>query len=262
MSQQINLFNPIFRKQEVLLSLQHATAILLTIAVVAGAGSAYRYYQAASLTKETNALAAELASQQTILDEMSARRSTGKSKLLEAEIARIESKTQEDQKILSLLKGGDLGDTKGYSSYMAGFARQITAGVWLTGFDIVGAGRHMTIQGMTTQADRVPAYLTRLNQEPVLRGKTFSSLELRLPPKEKGGDGENRQTGTGSYIEFQISSEELKDKPDTPAAPAPSSVDHAVEVGNTLNEQSEKYNEQAKQVAEQAKHMKETLKTP
>ncbi|MBZ0091195.1 MAG: hypothetical protein K8F27_03110, partial [Sulfuricellaceae bacterium] len=87
------------------------------------------------------------------------------------------------------------------------------------------------------------------------------SLELRLP-KEKGGDGENRQTGTGSYIEFQVSSEELKNNSDMPAAPMPTSTDHAIEVGNTLNEQSEKYNEQAKQVAEQAKHMKETLKTP
>ncbi len=258
MSQQINLFNPIFRKHEVLLSLRHATVVLLAIAVAAGGGGAYRFYQAASLSKETRALTAELAVQQKTLDEMSARRSTGKSKLLEAEIARIESKTQEDQKILSLLGGGDVGDTKGYSSYMAGFARQIMAGVWLTGFEIVGAGRHMTIQGKSSQAERVPAYLTRLNQEPVLRGKTFASLELRLP-KEKSGDSENKPASTGAYIEFQISSEELKD--DTPAPP-PSNTDRAVEVGNALNEQSERYSEQTKQVAEQAKHLKETLKMP
>lgn len=241
-----------------LLSANRVGAALIFIILATGGFSAYRQFQTVALAKQSLALTAELATEQQTFTQLDNRRSGGKSRLLEAEISRIEKRTQDDQQILSLLKGGDLGDTKGYASYMAAFARQIIAGVWLTGFEIIGAGSHMTIQGKTTQADRVPAYLTRLNQEPVLRGKSFASLQLNLPKQTVSSDDKPRNNGY--YVEFQISSEELHDK-ETPL-PALSSEEHLTNYGKSLDEQHDKFNQQLAPVRAIADKAKEMAKAP
>jgi hypothetical protein len=47
----------------------------------------------------------------------------------------------------------------------------------------------------------VPGYILRLNNENIMRGKTFTSLQMQLP-KEESGKTSNRQ----QYLEFELKS--------------------------------------------------------
>jgi hypothetical protein len=133
----------------------------------------------------------------------------------------------DQREIAKVLKGGDLGDTSGYSDYLRAMARQIVDGVWIRRFDIAGAGRHFTIEGSTLRADLIPQYIKRLSSEDAMRGRQFATLMLR-PPKpsskdDKDASGEKKASDEAKaskpYLDFQLSSELIKPKEEG-AAPA------------------------------------------
>jgi hypothetical protein len=104
--------------------------------------------------------------------------------------------------MLNLLKSGALGNTDGYSEYMRAFARQSINGLWLTAFDIVGDGAQMSLSGAVVSPQLVPSYIQRLGKEKVMRGKTFSTLQMQQPKK----DGDRI---IPRYVEFNLRSTAL-----------------------------------------------------
>jgi hypothetical protein len=62
---------------------------------------------------------------------------------------------------------------------MRAFARQNLSGVWLTGFTIGADGGEMTISGRALNPDLVPAYIARLNKEPLLQGRKFAQFAVK-----------------------------------------------------------------------------------
>lgn len=209
MSQQINLFNPAFRNKSGRFSAVTMAAVLgFTLLGLIGA---YGYLhlklarlegQAARQGVRMEALRAQLAQAGAQLD------SRRRSPLLEQEVRHTEAQVKARQKVLARLQGGELGDTRGFSAYLRAFAAQVVNGLWLTGFTVSGAGGEMTVTGRALQPDLVPAYINRLGREPVMRGKTFSTLEMGLPQ----GAGATPDK-PARYIEFSIASKEAeKDK--------------------------------------------------
>jgi hypothetical protein len=105
------------------------------------------------------------------------------------------------REIINALKSGVIGNTMGYSKYMQAFARQVVNGLWLTGFSVEADGVQMSISGGALSPELVPGYILRLNNENIMRGKTFASLQMQLP-KEESGKTSNRQ----QYLEFELKS--------------------------------------------------------
>ena len=110
-----------------------------------------------------------------------------------------------------MVMNGGLGDTKGYSEYMRAFARQSVNGLWLTGFTMQGAGAEIELRGRTLQPELVPAYLGRLRDEAVMKGKSFATLAMGLPEKLETAQGEGRASAAEAaekapYIEFTLRS--------------------------------------------------------
>lgn len=64
-----------------------------------------------------------------------------------------------------------------YSETLKGFSRQITDGLWLTGFSL--AGKEVEIQGRLTDPAVLPVYIRRLNTDGAFAGKRFEALEMR-----------------------------------------------------------------------------------
>lgn len=227
MSQQINLFTSQFRKQVVLLSADliagSAIAMLLVMLVV----SAWTYYSGNQLRPQVDAVTARSNVAQARLDALLIERDpVAQAKVLDDEIARQESAMAERREVAAVLKGGDFGDTHGYSDYLRAMARQIVDGVWLRRFDIAGAGRHFTIEGSTLRADLIPQYIKRLSNEDAMRGRQFATLMLR-PPKpsakddqDSGGDKKaaDEVKATKPYLDFHLSSELTKPKEEGGAA--------------------------------------------
>jgi hypothetical protein len=232
MSQQINLFNPLFRPKG--FSFTSAKAMLY------GAGIALVLAAAAAVYVETGVRGAQAVAQAVDADYKAA---VAKRDQLVAEIAALKPSAQLEQEVIGLestlqgrrevvdtLKSGAIGNTRGFSDYMLAFSRQNLNGLWLTGFDV--AGNELAIQGRTLNADLVAKYLNRLNQEKALNGRQFGVMRISRPSvatlaatdAAKKGDapaGKEPAAKSPPYIEFSISTIELPDALKTAAKNEP-----------------------------------------
>ncbi len=200
MSQQINLFNPIFLTQKkyfsLLTMLQALGLIVLGSAVFYG----YARYQVSALTEQADEMTKRYTAEQTRLVKFSNEFSSQRAgQALDEEVKRLEGQAAAQEKMLDLLKSGAIGNTEGYSEYMRAFARQVVNGLWITSFDITGDGAQMTLSGAVLNAQLVPAYIRRLSKEKVMHGKTFATLEMQRPKSEAGKP-------VARYIEFNLRS--------------------------------------------------------
>jgi Tfp pilus assembly protein PilN len=206
MSQQINLFNPIFLKQKKYFSTvamgQALSLLVLGTALVAG----YATYQVSMLKHEAVATNDQVLQAQTQFVKVSAEYGVKpKNPALEQQVKQLEGDIQALRLVFDTLQKGDIGNTKGYSGYLQAFARQIVDGVWLTGVTLVGAGNEIGLQGRALQPELVPAYMSRLKREPVMQGKSFGTLEMQVPQTEASKDpAKPKPAELAGFIEFSL----------------------------------------------------------
>lgn len=200
MSQQINLYNPIFRKQKKVFSsttmLQAFALIVLVVAV---------FYFAVAL--------------QTPVLEI---RSAETSRQLRAELERLkaygaaESPAERAKAIAERRKGleaalsantqalaafeSEGGRVEGYAEVLRALARVSVDGVWLTRITFARGKGDVSIVGRATRPELVPTYLERLRAEQALRVRDFSRLEVTRPAESKAGAAPPRA------VEFMVSS--------------------------------------------------------
>lgn len=209
MSQQINLFNPIFLKQKKYFSaatMAQALGLILLGCLLLGA---YANYQVSMLAKEAETTSAQLSIVQAQLNSVNAALAPRqKNKSIEDDVLKSETEIKSLQQVFDALQKGDFGNTKGYAEYMRAFARQIVNGVWLTGFRIYGAGNEIALEGRTLQPDLVPSYISRLRREPVLRGKSFAALDMQEATdlNDKAAPQAVSHKLPAAYIEFRLQS--------------------------------------------------------
>ena len=213
MSQQINLFNPIFLKQK-----KHFSAVtmaqglgLILVGSLLLAG--YLTYRTNVLKSEASSFASQLSAADAQLKQINDLvKSRQKNTALEQGIKKTETELAQLEQVFGTLSQGDIGNTKGYSEYFKAFARQVVPGVWLTGLTIQGAGSEMGIRGRTIAADLVPDYFNRLKREPAMKGASFSALEMNAPSAEKQGEADKpaSKQGQGNYVEFNLRSAGLQ----------------------------------------------------
>lgn len=203
MSQQINLFNPAFRKRrEFFTALMLAQALFVLSLLLAGV-YVYQYRQTQMLNKQAGELAVQLEQEKVRLVKVTAEYAPRpRNEALEKRASELELQLKGEEAVLEVLQGGSLGNTQGYSSYMRAFARQSVNGLWLTEFSIRGAGRDMVIGGRTLRPELVPAYIQRLNQETVIQGGSFAALEMRQPKADAATDG--KPALVPNYLEFRL----------------------------------------------------------
>lgn len=182
MSQQINLFNPIFLKQKKVFAttpMVRALGLLLAGVVVL---VAYGSQNVAALERRAADGAGKLATLQQRMAAVNVEYAPRQpSKELGVELATAEARLHALQEVRTVLARGDIGNTAGYSGYFKGLARANVNGMWLTGVTIVGAGNEISVQGRALDAQLVPEFIARLAREPALQGKSFAELRIERP---------------------------------------------------------------------------------
>ncbi|HYA20433.1 MAG TPA: PilN domain-containing protein [Burkholderiales bacterium] len=208
MSQQINLFSPALLKKR---KIPYSAAVMLRALalIVALATLAYGYlvYQTDTLSKQVAETDKKAGEEQERLNKLTSELPPQQPSVqLQNEIKNAEAQLKARQEMVDALKhGGPIGSTEGYSQYMLAFARQSVDGLWLTSFDIVGAGSEMVITGRTVRAELVPEFVQRLSREPVMKGKQFASLRISVAQQAQGGQ---KSTGNPAYLDFILRSVE------------------------------------------------------
>ncbi len=223
MSQQINLFNPIFLKQKKIFS---AVNMLDAMALlVVGVAAFYGYASIETLNLDRQAVeTARLHDQSKArLVETGVRYAPKKIDAgLDAEVKNLQAQLIARKSTLDNVGIGLLASDISYTEYMRALARQSLAGLWLTGFRVGKGGAEMEIIGRALQPELVPSYIQRLNRERAMHGRAFDSLSMTqgegtLPAEASRPAG--APTGY-SYTEFRLGSTHAALPPRAGDAPA------------------------------------------
>jgi hypothetical protein len=211
-SQQINLFNPIFLKQKKIFTAVPMAEALGVVLAGAMLMSWFASHRVAELEQRAAAGKAQLAKRETRLNNANVQFAPRqKSPALAAELAEAEAQLAALSDVENVLRGGALGNTSGYAEYFRAFSRQNVNGLWLTGVTIVGAGSDIGVQGKAMQPTMIPNYIARLTAEKIMRGKTFASLKIdramAAPPADPAAAAAPAAPAVPSpYVEFSLQS--------------------------------------------------------
>ena len=201
MSQQINLFNPIFMKQHKYFSL---LAMLQALGlIVAGSLLFYGYavYQVGELRKQSEESTKRYNAEEVRLARFTAEFSPQQAnQALREEVLRMEKQVADQAELVEIIKSGAVGNTTGYSEYMRAFSRQVVQGLWLTGFRVVGDATQISLSGAVLSPELLPAYIQRLSKEDIMQGKAFSTLQMQQPKVDAS------QGDIARYVEFELRS--------------------------------------------------------
>ena len=210
MSQQVNLYSPIFRRQEkkfsALAMLQASGVILAGVALLVG----LNVWRVMALRSDLKS--AEQRQVVVVKQFEDAKRKfnprIGDPKL-EEEVAKLEAILAVSGPAQAILRRDVFSESRGYSTYFIALARQTVPDLWLTGIDITGAGQTIQLSGRARVPERVPQYLQKLSSEKVLSGSEFKVFRLDRP-EVKDDKGQPLPVSVGKkpalepYVEFVI----------------------------------------------------------
>jgi hypothetical protein len=199
MQQQVNLYHPMFRKQEKVFSARTLLQTLMIILVGLVVFSAYTKWQVNSLENELSGLEKQ-ASNRTAQIERLTKQLPPKRKdsRLQQEVDELAQEVDIKQKLVTALSQSEFGDTGGFSAYLEGLSRQHLAGMWLKHIDLSKGGNAVNLHGSTYHPELVPQYLQRLSGESVFAGKTFNSLVMQRSAEQ-------------GWVDFDLKSQNDKD---------------------------------------------------
>lgn len=197
MNQQINLYHPIFRRQEKKFSARamlQASALLLAGTVIM---YVFAWWQVGALRSQiTQAERAQQAAVKQLEDISHTLGVKAPDPRLEQDVREMEARVNASQQIEGVLQQDAFARSVGYSNYFAAFARQIVPGLWLTGVTITGAGEQLLLRGRSTTPELVPRYLQKLSAEKILSGTRFQVFQITRPEKVS--------STSGPYVEFVV----------------------------------------------------------
>jgi Fimbrial assembly protein (PilN) len=207
MTQQINLFSPIFLKQKKVFSAVNMVDAMALLLVGVALFYGYASIETLNLDRQSVETARQYYQSKTRLSQASARYAPKKpDAALAAEVDTLQAQVNARKATLEDLGGGVFGSGTGYAEYMRALARQSLAGLWLTGFSIGKGGAEMEISGRALRPELVPSYIQRLTREKALQGRAFDSLSMTQRDGTLPADASRPGAAPAKYVytEFRL----------------------------------------------------------
>jgi hypothetical protein len=212
MNQQINLYQPIFREERKLFSLN---TVVLSLAIVVSALMAMwaiGAHNVNGLAKAVEELKLQRAAQErmalaagVMLD------AQGNPTVAEEQVKSLGARLAERTNALNLLRGGAAGQPKGFADRMSALASRHTEGVWLDQLFLSGGTNGLMLRGRSIDADLVPKYLQTLTTSPDLSGARFDVVEIdrRRSHDARIETAKEEGSTTQSLVRFSVASSTL-----------------------------------------------------
>jgi Tfp pilus assembly protein PilN len=195
-SQQINLYSPIFRKRSKVFSATTMLQGLVLIVVVVGVFCYTISLQSSLLEIRAADSGRTLKAELERLKAYGVREQPGeRGKAIAERRKALEAQLAAYAQALDAFDSGGVGRGEGYSELLRALARRSMEGVWLTRIEFAEDSGEISLTGRATRAELVSAYLEGLRREEALRGQRFSRLELTRPAKMP-------------YVEFKLAAGE------------------------------------------------------
>lgn len=179
MRQQINLYQPIFRRQEKIFS---GKAMLQGAAMI-GAGLllfyGYALMQSRSLQGQLQQMEAQRSEDiQRIAELNRLYPEPKKDPGLEQRLQTVRKELEGKRRVVAALSDRATGNRSGFSAHLEGLARQRLSQLWLTEVSIEQGGERLSLIGSSFQQEQVPQFIQRLNQEPPYAGREFAVFSM------------------------------------------------------------------------------------
>ena len=178
MYQQINLYQPIFRKQRQIFSAATMLQALAIVTVALLAIYGYGLLRVRGLETEVVQLEGRERALNVQLARIDPSFSQGRRDEVDGELKRLNATLLDQQRLIEVLRDEPLGDTAGFSPYLAALGRQRTPELWLTGLAVNGGTGAIELAGRSLDPKLVPEYMQRLSGEAALAGQRFDRFEI------------------------------------------------------------------------------------
>ncbi len=188
MNQQINLYQPIFRKQQIIFSAQTLAWMALGLLIILLAWSLLISQRVGSLEHE---LERQQASEQRAIAQISQLRDTlpeqQPDEVLEQRLEALTDRRAElRQGLEALSRLRPLADSRLPQRFDA-LARQRPHGLWLTKLEMNEHDDALTLHGRALSTRLIPVYLEALSAEDDIRGTRFRQVKLEQSDDELPG---------------------------------------------------------------------------
>lgn len=179
MKQQVNLYQPVFRKQKKIFSAVTMVKVMVVLMVGFSAIYGFGRFQLAKLEGQVASLERQRDNATTQLTRVSEEHQpVQRSALLEEQLQQAQQELERKQRELQALERRVTGGSGGFSGVFAGLGRQRLNGLWLTRIAVDETGE-VHLDGHAELAQLVPRFLQKLGQEPAFRGVEFRSIRIQ-----------------------------------------------------------------------------------
>lgn len=180
MIQQINLYQPIFRKQRKVFSAiamsQAIGVVIIALALLYGWG----VWQTHHLQSRVLALQAQQSRASATLEQLEAAIVARQpSAALTQALAAAKQDRAARQALLDTLSTRSQANGAGFAGLLAGLAHTHVPGLWLTGIQLGNGGDEISLSGATTRSSLVPELVRKLADAPAFAGVEFKRLQIR-----------------------------------------------------------------------------------
>ena len=184
MHQQINLYQPVFRKQAIVFSattrVQIAGAVLLLLLVLVG----HARWTLADMQATAQALADQVNTLGRQLDEVQHDQQPAGTGALDREIEQLQADIAQRNTLLARFDQLVTRHRNGFSTQFRALAEEQVRGLWLEGVTVSDDSR-IELRGITLDARLVPVYLQRLERRTDLSATPFETVSMnRIDPAQ------------------------------------------------------------------------------
>ena len=186
MNQQINLYQPMFRRQRHLFGTRTMVKTLATLGLALLGLYFFALLEVLGLEKEVAQLESREQAYSMQLQRVTANQDAGPNSGIDAELKVLNSQLVEREKLVQVLSSQRFGKTIGFSSKLRALAERTVKGVRLTRVAANGSGDGLFLQGESLHEELIPAYLQGLSEAPQLDGLKFDRLSITQDEETPG----------------------------------------------------------------------------
>lgn len=179
MRQQVNLYQPVFRRERKVFS---AVAMIQVLALVFVALLGVYAWQSVATHTLQRQLKADQQRQGTAQRQLSALVLKLSSRKVSPALALALSRARQEltgrRAVLQALSSQAHGNIRGFAPVLDALSRSVHAGIWLTRVNLADGGTRFALAGQITRGEMLPRYLDLLRRRPAISGYRFSTLKI------------------------------------------------------------------------------------
>jgi len=180
MHQQINLFQPVFRKQQKVFSASTLAQIVAAVAVLLLTFLGHARWTLANMEATANNMQQQYIHLQRQIGTLQEVQHSPDTEVLDNEIEQLRMRIDSHQELLAHFDPPVAENQRGFYHRLRVLAEQHVPDLWMEGITMDGAGQ-IEIRGSTLAERQVFAYLQQLSKQPELSSTPFETVQLTRP---------------------------------------------------------------------------------